>query len=97
MKNKRFGRICVVVALCALLAVCVFAYCERKPSYRHEIMTVSNWDMDTGLVSLLDREGNLWNVYTTDRQITQFEKVNVIVNDNGTRSIYDDIIVRFYR
>ena len=80
----------VLLALISLM----LSGCAREDYSRR--VTVTELDKGTDIVTVEDEQGNLWEFYGVDDWHTG-DKCELLMEDNGTREIQDDIIVRINR
>ena len=98
--NTRPFAITITILLVILLGFCVWFVCmgepkeavERKPDYYALATTVCAIDRDTDVVMCEDYNGNLWEFYGVEDWDVG-DCVNLLMNDSGTESIYDDEII----
>lgn len=64
-------------------------------AYYPRIMTVTDIETETEMVVCDDEEGNIWAYYGTEN-IKIGDKMLVIMDNKGTKEIYDDLIVEVY-
>lgn len=87
MKKHETAITIAIITLIATLImnIPVFATTSR------EYMTVTSVERESGYVTVLDRKGNLWMF--TGYGFQTDDIVIVDMYDNGTETVYDDIIV----
>lgn len=83
---KIIAVILTVACLCGVCALCADADIYAKTAIVYEI------DRDADVVVVEDATGNLWEFEgVEDYEIGDF--VSMVMDDNDTTSIYDDVIV----
>lgn len=94
-KDTRPFAITIVILLAAFLACCVwFILCGEsaaKPHYYALATVVIDIDATEDAVICEDSTGNIWAFYgVEDWQVG--DNANLLMHDNGTKNIYDDVI-----
>lgn len=79
-------RLILLAILCASLTGCARDFYARR-------VTVTELDKATDIVTVEDEQGNLWEFYGAEGWSTG-DEIELLMDDNGTSEIQDDIIVR---
>ena len=88
MSNKFFAVWCVVVMLAVLMGVCA---CASAETYAMTAVVVS-LDYDNDVVEVEDFNGNVW-AFDECEDWQVFDVCALVMDDNNTKSIYDDAIL----
>ena len=87
----------IIAAVLAATILIILAACSApKPSETYaSVATVTEVNYDTDTVICIDAAGNLWEFTETDDwQVGDL--VALLMDNNGTSNIYDDIILHAY-
>ena len=90
--KKTIIALAIVVALAFIFGAIAELQEQRAESNAYALATkVVNVDHEKDLVTCTDYNGNLWEFYGAE-DWQEGDCANLLMNDNGTAEIYDDII-----